>query len=80
MANISLAIPSIHPQIRVEAHGASNHQPEFAQWCVSEDADKAALEGGIAMAWTAVDLSLDDSERRRLTTTPRTPITAAPSS
>ncbi|GAP60992.1 peptidase M20 domain-containing protein 2 [Arthrobacter sp. Hiyo1] len=68
MANVSLAIPSIHPVIRVEAHGASNHQPEFARWCASEDADKAALEGGAAMAWTAIDLALDTTERRRLIT------------
>lgn len=80
MANISLAIPSIHPQIRVEAHGASNHQPEFAQWCVSDDADKAALEGGTAMAWTAIDLALDDSERRRLITAPGTSTTPVASS
>ena len=68
MANVSLAIPSIHPVIRVEADGASNHQPEFARWCASRDADKAALEGGAAMAWTAIDLALDTTERRRLIT------------
>lgn len=66
MGNVSLAIPAIHPSIKVEAHGASNHQPEFARWCAEPDADKALYEGGLAMAWTAVDLATDDVQRARL--------------
>ena len=34
MANVSLAIPSIHPLIDVESGGAVNHQPEFTAACV----------------------------------------------
>lgn len=66
MGNVSLAIPAIHPSVLVEAHGASNHQPEFAHWCAEPDADKALYESGTAMAWTAIDLATDDAARARL--------------
>lgn len=66
MGNVSLAIPAIHPTIKVEAHGASNHQPEFAKWCAEPDADQALYDGGVAMAWTAIDLATDDVQRSRL--------------
>jgi amidohydrolase len=55
MGNVSLAIPSIHPCIGIDARGAVNHQPEFAAACVSESADRAVLEGALALAWTAID-------------------------
>lgn len=70
MGNVSLALPAIHPTIRVEAHGASNHQPEFARWCAQPDADRAVLEGGVAMAWTAIDLARDGAQRSRLLAAP----------
>jgi amidohydrolase len=66
MANISLALPTIQPMIAIESEGSSNHQPEFAQHCARPSADKAILDGGIAMAWTAVDLARDEAERGRL--------------
>ena len=66
MGNISRVIPSIHPLLRIDAHGASNHQPGFARWCAGPDGDKAAVDGGIAMAWTAIDLAFDPAQRERL--------------
>ncbi|HET8602073.1 MAG TPA: amidohydrolase [Segeticoccus sp.] len=66
MANISQVIPTIHPTVRLETHGATNHQPEFAQCCVEESADRAILEAGTALAWTAIDLAGDEEQRRRL--------------
>lgn len=66
MGNVSLVIPAIHPTIRIDAHGASNHQPEFARWCAQPDADKAIIDAGIAMAWTATDLATDANQRTRL--------------
>lgn len=66
MANVSLAIPSIHPTLGLETKGAVNHQPEFAACCVTPTADRAALEGAAAMAFTAIDLALDDEQRERL--------------
>ena len=52
-----MEIPSIHPCIAIESAGAVNHQPEFAGACVNASADRAVLEGALAMAWTAIDLA-----------------------
>jgi amidohydrolase len=57
MGNVSLDIPSIHPCIAIESDGAVNHQPEFAGACINASADRAVLEGALAMAWTAIDLA-----------------------
>ena len=57
MGNVSLEMPSIHPCIGIETGGAVNHQPEFAAACVNASADRAVLEGALAMAWTAIDLA-----------------------
>jgi len=57
MGNVSLDIPSIHPCIGIESGGAMNHQPEFAGACVNASADRAVLEGSVAMAWTAIDVA-----------------------
>ncbi len=66
MANVSLVMPTIHPMVRVETHGAVNHQPEFAQCCVEESADRTILDAGTAMAWTVIDLATDAAQRGRL--------------
>jgi amidohydrolase len=57
MGNVSLAIPSIHPFIGIDSLPAVNHQPEFTAHCVTPAADKALLDGAIAMAWTAIDIA-----------------------
>ena len=67
MGNVSLALPSIHPTIGIDSLPAVYHQPEFAAHCVTEAADKALLDGAIAMAWTAIDLATDAGARERLT-------------
>ena len=67
MGNVSHAIPSIHPALGVDSLPAVNHQPEFAAHCVTAEADRAVVEGAIAMAWTAIDLAADDRVRERLT-------------
>ncbi|MGD0742740.1 MAG: M20 family metallopeptidase [Acidimicrobiales bacterium] len=66
MANISLAIPAIHPTLDIGSAPAVNHQPEFAAHCVTPAADRAVLDGATAMAWTVIDLALDRDERERL--------------
>jgi amidohydrolase len=55
MANISLAIPTIHPMLGLNSYPAVNHQAEFAAFCVTGEADRAVLDGATAMAWTAID-------------------------
>jgi hypothetical protein len=66
MGNISLVIPSIQPSIGINCLPAINHQPEFAAACVTPEADKAVLDGAIAMAWTTIDLALDQTLRDQL--------------
>ena len=50
MANVSLVVPSIHPLLAIPTDGAVNHQPEFAAACVTPDADRAVLDGALALA------------------------------
>jgi len=66
MANVSLAIPAIHPTLGLHSYPAVNHQAAFAAHCVTPVADEALVEGATAMAWTVVDLASDDRERERL--------------
>jgi amidohydrolase len=66
MGNVSLKIPSIHPLIGIDSLPAVNHQPEFAAHCITPAAEKALLDGAIALAWTAVDLASVAHVRARL--------------
>jgi amidohydrolase len=66
MGNVSLAIPSIHPTIGIDSLPAVNHQPEFAAHCATPAADKALIDGAVAMAWTAIDLATDATLSARL--------------
>ncbi|MBM4259555.1 MAG: M20 family metallopeptidase [Deltaproteobacteria bacterium] len=66
MGNVSLAMPSIHPMIGIDSTPAVNHQPEFTAHCATPAADKAVLDGGLAMAWTAIDIATDATVRERL--------------
>jgi len=66
MANVSLTVPAIHPMIGVDAGGAVNHQPEFAAACVGPSAERALLDGALAMALTAADAALAPEVRQRL--------------
>ena len=66
MANVSLAVPSIHPLLGIDSAGAVNHQPEFAAACVTESADTALHDGAVAMAWTAIDAARPGPLRERL--------------
>jgi amidohydrolase len=66
MANVSLAVPTIHPLIAIETHGAVNHQREFAAACITPSADAAVRDGAVALAWTAIDAASDPALRTRL--------------
>ena len=66
MGNVSLALPSLHPFIGIDSLPAVNHQPEFTAHCITESADKALIDGALAMAWTAIDMATDIQTRERL--------------
>ncbi|MEU8633069.1 amidohydrolase [Amycolatopsis sp. NPDC048633] len=57
MGNVSHAVRAIHPMLGLDCAPAVNHQPEFTAACVTATADRAVLDGAIAMAWTAADLA-----------------------
>jgi amidohydrolase len=64
MANVSLAMPAIHPMLAIDARGAVNHQPEFTAACASPSADRAVRDGALAMARTAAAAALDEDGLR----------------
>ncbi|MFZ0462606.1 MAG: M20 family metallopeptidase [Candidatus Acidiferrales bacterium] len=67
MGNVSYAIPSIHPMIGINSLPAANHQPEFTAHCITPEADKAVLDGALAMAWTAIEMASNAALCARLT-------------
>jgi amidohydrolase len=71
MGNVSLAMPSIHPCIGIDTAGAVNHQPEFTAACINTSADRAVLEGSLALAWTAIDIASGPARARLLGEPPR---------
>ncbi len=66
MANVSLVMPAIHPTLGLDSLPAVNHQAAFAAHCATPTADRAALEGATAMAWTAIDAASEPPLRAHL--------------
>jgi amidohydrolase len=66
MGNVSLAMPSIHPCIAIDTGGAVNHQPEFTAAAINASADRAVVEGALAMAWTVIDAATGPARDRLL--------------
>ncbi len=56
MGNVSYLVPSIHPMIQVAPSGVAIHTVDFARWAVSDQGDRAVLDGAKTMAMTVVDL------------------------
>lgn len=55
MGNVSQVVPAIHPYIGIGSLPATNHQHEFAAFCVGGQAQRALLDGAVALAWTGID-------------------------
>lgn len=66
MGNVSRVIPSLHPLIGIDSFPAVNHQPEFTAHCVRPAADRAVIDGAIAMALAAIDAASTPAIRSRL--------------
>lgn len=64
MANVSRVVPAIHPSLDIDCGQAVNHQPEFAAHCISPAADRAVIDGGLAMAWTIIDVAAAEETRQ----------------
>ncbi|GGY50410.1 amidohydrolase [Streptomyces omiyaensis] len=66
MGNVSHLVPTIHPMIGYDCGDAIMHNPEFTRYGTTPGADRAVLDGGLAMAWTVLDLATDDTHRASL--------------
>ncbi|MEV8321662.1 amidohydrolase [Kitasatospora sp. NPDC056731] len=57
MGNVSHAVPAIHPVLDITGGACAPHEAAFAEAAVGAEADRAVLDGAVAMAWTAADLA-----------------------
>jgi amidohydrolase len=62
--NVSQAIPTIHPYIRISPDGIPGHSREFAEWAKSPLARTGMVAAAKALAMTAVDLLADPAQLR----------------
>lgn len=65
LGNVSHVIPSIHPMIGIGGT-APNHTAEFTRQADTDAAYRAMLDGGIALAWTALDAATDPAVNAHL--------------
>lgn len=64
--NVSHYVPAIIPTLDIGSGTVGNHEPEFADLAVSLTADKALLDGAVALAWTGIDAATDRAVRSAL--------------
>ncbi|OSC56172.1 hypothetical protein B5181_34900 [Streptomyces sp. 4F] len=65
MGNVSHVLPALHPTIGYDTEGARHHTAPFARYGNSPGADRAVLDGAIALAHVGVELATDPAQRRR---------------
>ena len=63
--NVSQAIPTIHPYIRISPDGVPGHSREFAEWAKSPLARTGIIAAAKALALTALDLVADPAELQK---------------
>jgi amidohydrolase len=63
--NVSQALPTIHPYIRISPDGIPGHSREFAEWAKSPLARAGMVAGAKALALTALDLVAKPEQLRR---------------
>jgi len=66
MGNVTRTLPGIHPTVAIDCGQAVNHQPEFAAACVGASADRALVDGAVALAYTAIAAASERRQRERL--------------
>lgn len=55
-ADVSQVVRAIRPYVRVDSHGAANHEPGFAAACVGASADAMVHDAATASGWTVIDV------------------------
>jgi amidohydrolase len=63
--NVSQALPTIHPYIRISPDGVPGHSREFAEWAKSPLARKGIVAAAKALAMTALDLVADPAALKK---------------
>jgi len=63
LGNVSFRVPAIHPNIRIAPIGVPAHSPGFAAAAITEEADRAVVDGAFGMASTAADFLVDERLR-----------------
>ncbi len=63
LGNLSVRMPAIHPTIAIAPPDISIHNPEFARHAAGPAADRACVDGAIALALTAADFLADEGLR-----------------
>lgn len=66
MGNVSYLVPAIHPLIGYDTGGAVHHTAEFAASGTGAGADRAVLDGAVALALVGVDLAGNTVRRGEL--------------
>ncbi len=79
MGNVSREIPSIHPIIGIDAGGAATHQREFAAAAAGPSADRAVVDGAVALASAFAAAAADGQQRARLVGAQRARLENGPS-
>jgi amidohydrolase len=64
--NVSQALPTIHPYVRISPDGVPGHSREFAQWARSPLARAGMVAGAKALALTALDLLASPEALRKV--------------
>jgi amidohydrolase len=64
--NVSHRLPAIIPTLDIGSGDVGNHEPGFADFAVTPTADRAMLDGAVALAWTAIDAATDPVVRAAL--------------
>ncbi len=66
MANVSLAVPAIHPSFGVPGATVAPHHRDFADACATPESDETLVLVAKALAWTGVDAATEADTRARL--------------
>ena len=56
VGNVSMLVPTIHPEVAIAPHNTSLHSVEFRAAAVSAEGDSGLIDGAKALALTVVDL------------------------
>ena len=66
VGNVSMLVPTIHPEVAIAKPRTSLHSVEFRAAAVSAEGDRGLIDGAKALALTAVDLLADKDLVRKI--------------